>query len=93
MLIGSACITVILHYQLSTLYVQELMLVFSTLSPFPFHSYENFHVEVIGSSQRDTHSPEISAIKKFKSMLRPAKRARNQENHEFDFIGMFLLFK
>ncbi|XP_023512092.1 meiosis-specific protein ASY3 [Cucurbita pepo subsp. pepo] len=39
------------------------------------------------SSQRDTLSPEIANIKKFKSMLRPAKRARSVENHEFDLNG------
>ncbi|KAL0537154.1 hypothetical protein IC582_026124 [Cucumis melo] len=39
------------------------------------------------SSQRDTPFPEIGDIKKFKSMFHPTKRARNVENHEFDFRG------
>ncbi|XP_022151789.1 meiosis-specific protein ASY3 [Momordica charantia] len=39
------------------------------------------------SSPRDTLSPEIGAIKKFKSMLHPAKRARTLANHEFDCTG------
>ncbi|XP_038902844.1 meiosis-specific protein ASY3 isoform X2 [Benincasa hispida] len=47
-------------------------------------SYESYAED---SSQRDTLSPEIGSIKKFKSMLRPAKRARNVENDEFDFNG------
>ena len=64
---------------------------FSILSPFLF-----IHMKLqcvgVASSQRDTLSPEIANIKKFKSMLRPAKRARSVENHEFDLNGMFLLF-
>lgn len=56
-----------------------------------FHSYKLSFIDA-DSSQRDTPFPEIGDIKKFKSMFHPTKRARNVENHEFDFRGMFLLY-